>query len=57
MLGFCFMTVLDDLIVSGDFSTTAGGVHSRQVGDSGQKMHTKMMGMGQICEISKMIAL
>ena len=57
MLGFRFVTMLDDYLVSGEFSEIAGIFHLRHVGDSGQKMHTKMMGIGQICEVSRAIGV
>ena len=57
MLSFRFVTMLDDYLVSGEFSEIAEIFHSRHVGDSGQKIHTKIMGMGQICEVSRAIGI
>jgi hypothetical protein len=52
MLGFRFAIMLDDCLVNEGSSDAAEGLNSRHVGDSGQKMHTKMMGIGQTYQIS-----
>jgi len=47
-LGLFVAAVLDDLCRVSDQKTSKGEEDLRQVGDSGQKMQTRISGMGQI---------